>query len=358
MRLHVVAGAQYGSEAKGHITHRIVQQATREGLHTVNIRVAGPNAGHTVYDSEGQKFALRQVPVGAVEEGTILAIGPGSEIDLDVLRSEIDLLEESGHKISDRLFIDPQATIMVRSDADVEAGLLAIGTGGHVTLEHGEGADLHQSMGSTGKGIGAARAARILRVAETAGQYQGWDVGMPALVPTADLVGPDSMVVIEGTQGYGLGLHAGHYPQSTTSDCRGIDFCAMAGIMPWEAEQFNIWLVARTFPIRVAGNSGPLKDETTWEALGLPEERTTVTRKTRRVGGWDRDLVADAIAANGRSVVVLAITMLDQKFPEAAGVEAWWQLPQEAREWVLEVQKDLGVYVPVVTTGPTTAVLR
>src|SRR5699024_7206253 len=64
-------------------------------------------------------------------------------------------------------------------------------------------------------------------------------------------------VVVEGTQGYWLGLHAGHYPQSTSNNARPIDFLAMAGLNPWEWDFYPIG-VTRTNPIRVAGNSGPL----------------------------------------------------------------------------------------------------
>ena len=134
-------------------------------------------------------------------------------------------------------------------------------------------------------------------------------------------------IVIEGTQGFRLGLHAGYYPQCTSSDCRAIDFLAMAGIAPWDAgiTDFDVWVVVRAFPIRVAGNSGPMLDETTWQALGLPDEYTTVTQKVRRVGGWDDDLLLDAVEANGGpDVVKVAYAMADQRWPELAGLHGDW----------------------------------
>ncbi|WP_369007005.1 adenylosuccinate synthetase, partial [Staphylococcus aureus] len=39
-------------------------------------------------------------------------------------------------------------------------------------------------------------------------------------------------IILEGTQGYGLGLHAGMYPYCTSSNTRSIDFLAMAAIYP------------------------------------------------------------------------------------------------------------------------------
>jgi adenylosuccinate synthase len=74
----------------------------------------------------------------------------------------------------------------------------------------------------------------------------------------------------------------------------------------------EIALVLRCHPIRVAGDSGPLKGETTWaeiaKSAGLPEdycELTTATRKPRRVGTFDPDLVKRAIDANSPTCIVL-----------------------------------------------------
>ena len=103
----------------------------------------------------------------------------------------------------------------------------------------------------------------------------------------------------------------------TSSDCRSIDFLAMAGIDPTRCSVVvTNWIVCRVFPIRVAGNSGPMEGETSWAELGLDEERTTVTQKVRRVGTWDQDLVRRAVQANGGHNANVVITMLDQAIPE------------------------------------------
>jgi len=185
-----------------------------------------------------------------------------------------------------------------------------------------------------------------------------------------------ALVVIEGTQGYGLGLHAGHYPTCTSSDTRAIDFLAMAGVMPWApgVDGVSIWLVARVFPIRVAGASGPLKGETTWEELGLPEERTTVTKKIRRVGEWDAELIRDAVVANGGGnfmnvksflpkgfEVLVALTMADQKLPALFGHDELNDLDAETHvdlwQLIRDVQEDAGTTVGMVTTSPDKAIV-
>lgn len=365
--VETVVGGQYGSEAKGHVTAQLVKAAAQDARtfvesnpelelpETINIRVAGPNAGHTVYDEAGNKFALRQIPVGAVYEDVKLYIAPGSEIDLDVLYDEINTLEHSGHSLAGRLLISQQATVIDRA---------------HKTQE----AELVGRIGSTGKGIGAARAARLLRQAVTMGQQfffsddgQPFEFREPHEWYANDTYVHDknSHIVIEGTQGYGLGLHAGHYPQVTSSDARAIDFQAMAGVDPTRCSvKSTNWIVARVFPIRVAGNSGPMKNETTWEALGLAEERTTVTQKVRRVGGWDPELLAAAVQANGGHKAKVVITMLDQIIPELAGYQEEHdehgtviigEPLQAAMDWINENAnyEQIGAHVGGITYGPT-----
>lgn len=367
-KLLVVAGAQYGSEAKGHV----VDQLTRPdvaGDNVVVVRVAGPNAGHTVYglcpsdckpDAShmsgdmwiGHPWRLRSVPVGAVSNPDAdLVIAAGSEIDRDVLLSEVVALDLAGYGVSARLRVDSQATVLAPK---------------HIDMEVRDG--IQKRLGSTAKGIGAARSDRIWRYATL------WGEGKEQVDTAGYLrarLAEGATVVIEGTQGYGLGLHAGHYPQCTSSDCRAIDFLAMAGLSPWmyEVDEFGVWLAARVRPIRVAGNSGPMKGETTWQALNLPEEHTTVTKKVRRVGEWDGELVQQAVAANGgHPVVRMALTMVDTAFPEVINQSGMWSdlgsdgfrpdWVDQMGKYVNDIEAEVGTRVRMIATSPTTALWR
>lgn len=71
-------------------------------------------------------------------------------------------------------------------------------------------------------------------------------------------------------------------------------------------------MALRTFPIRVAGNSGPLPKETTWTYVSevcqsqLPlSEYTTVTKRIRRVAKFDADVVRRSINTNRPNIIVL-----------------------------------------------------
>lgn len=356
MNIDVVVGGQYGSEAKGHITKRLLDRHhqlnrmhyTFDPQPLVNVRVAGPNAGHTAYDSTGRRWALRQVPVGATcEDPMTLYIAAGSEIDPPVLMEELTQLRDAGLLRNKSVFIDPNATLI---------------TPRHKTIEGMY--DLTNKIGSTGKGIGAARAERVMRHAERVmdskrlyGAIAGFDGVMIAPLRYHER----DRVVIEGTQGYGLGLHGKHYPQCTSSNCRAIDFLAMASLNPFNAH-VHVHVVARMFPIRVAGNSGSMYEETSWEELGLPEEKTTVTQKVRRVGQWDGELVSDAVYANGGApTAVVALTMVDQKWPSFKGLTTPGELIEspdykELVSFIETVEQDCGTRVSQVTTGPTTGV--
>lgn len=374
-KLEIVVGAQFGSEAKGHVVQRLTERAQRENGFPTVVRVAGPNAGHTGYDATGRAWALRQVPVAAVTEGHVsLGVAAGSEVDPGVLLDEFDLLHHAGLMKNKMLWVSGEATVIDDDHREIEAGIRYITGGGDSTIpeymdnrEIARTEGLVKQIGSTGKGIGAARADRMLRGAK---RVKDDPALMDALasrgIPVADHThipggNPRNLghVIIEGTQGYGLGLHAGFYPQCTSSDCRAIDFMAMAGVHPWQFDQTEVWAVARMYPIRVAGNSGPLKDETTWEALGLPEERTTVTKKVRRVGGPDWDLVRRAVQANGGAPTVrVALTMVDQMFPELQNLDVPEMFQQQPVEhdrlvnYMKQIEMQVHAKIGMVTNGP------
>jgi adenylosuccinate synthase len=370
MTLQVIVGGQFGSEGKGAIAAHLA----KDFPDLFAVRVAGPNAGHTVigrcpstcwqnassevtdlskptHSPDAHPWRLRQVPVAAVANpSAFLGIAPGSEIDPEVLNDEIRDLDDAGYGVSQRLFLDPAATVISAEDKMAE-----------------EMSGLSELAGSTCKGIGAARANRLMRTAMTASKWDGWLCGEADIakhIRQRLMHGGD--VQIEGTQGYGLGLHTDYYPQCTSSDCTALDFMAMAGAPPWLARDLEIWVVFRTFPIRVAGNSGPLRHETTWEALGQPEEYTTVTRKIRRVGGWDPVLAREAMEANGHrsgaANVLAALTMADYVLPGLAGVKSLQEMPAEHEvhdefdQLVARYSRDIGSLVRLVGTGPASVI--
>jgi adenylosuccinate synthase len=335
--LIAVVGGQYGSEGKGAVAGYLTRTATTP---VMGIRVAGPNAGHTVIGTgpngeDSYAWRLRAVPVNAVTApDSTLVIAAGSEIDMEVLNHELSELDKAGYNASSRIFVDDQATLLEPRHHEIE-----------------QADNIQGRIGSTSKGIGASRADRIMRKAS----LFGGGIDTSELIRQHLEIGGTAL--IEGTQGYGLGLHAGAYPFCTSQDCRALDFCAQAGINPWDkaVDTFDIWVTARTYPIRVAGNSGPLENETSWEQLGLEAERTTVTQKVRRVGHFDSRLVRDAVIANGGAPTVkIALTMFDYIFPELKNTEQIDVLSADQAKYVAEIEDAINAPVSLVGTGPST----
>lgn len=376
-KVSVVAGGQFGSEAKGAVAGYLSSADQNvsfwgDAREVVCVRVGGPNAGHTVYGrcpvdcthahikmpgdenfEYSHPWRLRQVPVAVVTNPKAkLVIAAGSEVDFQVLHHEIQELNKAGYNPSSRLLVDKSATVL---------------TARHIETEVNR--NLSGRLGSTAKGIGAARAERLMREAMVVGDITrdiavGYEVG-DSVERLVGMLNSDAHVVIEGTQGFGLGLNTRFYPQCTSGNTRAVDFLAQTGISPWSRyiTEFEVWVVARTKPIRVAGNSGPLKGETSWDELGLEPEKTTVTQKIRRVGEFDAELLREAIRANGggdgrTSVVKVALMMVDYEIPNSYGVTDARELSNldmgRLMELVWGISEQVGSDVQLIGTSPTT----
>lgn len=352
-KLMVVTGGQYGSEAKGHVCGYL----SRRVLDLLAIRTGGSQAGHTAHDDDGKPWPLRHVPVAVVTNPAArLHIADGSQVDPEVLRDELAALDASGFNATARLTISPRATVIEARHREQE-----------LTASMGD------RLGSTCKGVGAAKADRIWRTAHEWGSLEqlAW---MPDLVTTRQAVDEaldarrSGTILLEAAQGYALGTHAGHYPQCTSNDCRAVDALSAAGISPWTLPSiytFESWMVYRTFPIRVAGNSGYLKDETSWEALAaqhgdhIKPEKTTVTQKVRRVGEWDEDLATRSWRDGGGTHS--ALMFVDYIDRDLAGCTDRITLATSdaATTFMLKVRRSLGhKMISLVGTGPNSIIDR
>lgn len=318
----VVVGGQFGSESKG----KVVAFLARE--FDLAIRGGAPNAGHTVV-TEAETYKLQQIPAAFLNPDCRLAIGAGALIDPEILRREI---VRTG--AGERLSVDPQAGIIEPRHGAEEAEIIA-------------------AIGSTGKGCGAALIERIRRRGFRLAKDVLADLHLENVSALANrMLDGGRRVLLEGSQGFGLSLYHGHYPFVTSRDTTAAAVLSEVGISPLAVR--DIVLVIRTFPIRVAGPSGPLPQETTWEALsdriGRPvEERTTVTGKIRRVAAFDLRIVQDAIRANRPTQI--ALQFLNYLFPQDENRSSWEALSREARAHVLDLERTLGVPISLIGTG-------
>lgn len=294
MPVSVVVGGQYGSEGKGKAALEI---ARRAGSDVVTVRVGGSNSGHTAYDASGERRILRQLPAAAIDGSALVVLPAGSYIDLDVLQKEIALL---GLRPG-QLVIDPAARII---------------TAAHRAWERDS--SLSDAIGSTASGTGAAVIAAAARNADRLGMDSPRAAGIEALAPylgcaadhLRERLNAGARVVVEGTQGFGLSVLHGEWPHATSRDTTAAGFLAETGLSPFDVDE--VTMVLRCHPIRVAGRSGRLHDETDWPTIAAEAgadrdltENTTVTGRVRRVGRFDPTLVRRAIGINQPTRIVL-----------------------------------------------------
>lgn len=102
-----IFGSQWGDEGKG----KIVDFLAKETDYVVRFH-GGNNAGHTVVNKFG-KFPLHLVPSGICHPKTKCLITNGVILDLEVLLNEIKLLNDSGIKTLERLFISPRCHLIM-----------------------------------------------------------------------------------------------------------------------------------------------------------------------------------------------------------------------------------------------------
>lgn len=336
MPVSVVLGGQFGSEGKGKVALKIAVDEKA----AVVVRVGGTNSGHTAVDPQGRTRALRQLPASVLAPGSVAVLPAGAVIDPEVFLREVDALGLG----PERVIISPFASVITADDRDAErsSGLIS-------------------GIGSTGSGTGTALIRRIARRTGTE-LAAAFDSLKPFVRDATDFMrnalNQNRWVVIEGSQGFGLSLlHGGHYPHATSRDTTAGTFVGEAGLSPIDVQ--DVTLVLRAHPIRVAGNSGPLLNETTWDVVarnaGLPDgynELTTATKKIRRVGQFDPAIVRRAIAINNPTRIVL--NHFDYIDP---GVREH-RFNMNALAFLKNVEEGIGREVDYVGTGPATLLPR
>jgi len=246
--ISIVVGAQAGSEAKGLYLSSVCTQ------YDAAVRTGAPNAGHTVFYKD-KSYGMQIIPATWMNEKCKLIIGAGALIDIKQLDLELRWIEEAfGTSQKHRVFIDPKAGML--SDTHIEKEV---------------DADIHNRIGSTAHGCGEALIDRICRrddyifFGDTA--FAKENNSRFQLTDTAklinDLYDMGARIVLEGTQGSALSLyHSSYAPKCTSRDTNAANWLMEAGLSP--ALKYEVVLVARTYPIRVAGNSGDLGEEISW----------------------------------------------------------------------------------------------
>lgn len=346
-KLTVLVGGQYGSEGKGAIAAHVA------GEYNVHVRVGSPNAGHTIW-WKGVKHVMQSIPCGWINPEAAIVIGRGALLNMKQFMKELVHILQYYPKFLDRLYIDGKAGILDEEFHKQEGGT--------------EG-EMHRRIGSTGEGVGPARVARInrdpskFRLFEDVAEEYGLSECCVYNTPEQLAIWQDNgaNILIEGTQGCALSLLHSHWPYCTSVETNAAGIIAEVGIAP--SRVTDVILVCRTYPIRVAGNSGPMKNEITWDELngrldgmdGMPikPEKTTVTKKVRRIAEWDDELFKQAVVLNAPTEI--ALTFADYIDPALYGKTEMSDFEKSSR---LKTFIDAHKISPVkyISTGPNSVI--
>jgi adenylosuccinate synthase len=249
-------------------------------------------------------------------------------IDPPVFLEEIRQTESEG-----RIGIDNQCGIIEERHKDQEH-----------RSEH-----LSQKIGSTKSGVGACNAERALRMVKLArqiGKLQPYTVD--SVVEVQDALSRGKNVMVEGTQGTYLSLYHGTYPYVTSKDVTASQACADVGIGPTQVDE--VVVIFKAYVTRVG--EGPLEGQLDREEVVRRGwmEHGTVTGRERRAAPFDFRLAKRAVQLNGATQI--ALTKLDVLFPDCKGATAFSSLSQKALDFVSRIEKETGVPVTLIGTGP------
>nr|MBA4405100.1 adenylosuccinate synthase [Nanoarchaeum sp.] len=312
-KVNVVVGMQYGDEGKGKLVDFLAAKAD----YVVRFQ-GGNNAGHTVVIN-GQSTILHFIPSGAFNDN-ICVMGNGVVLDLDVLQTEINMLEEKGVSLKDRLLISENAHLILSDDVEDS---------------------MNDKIGSTGKGIApsytnkyAKTGLRVRDIINVENDLDDFDVNARSkllkfkkflldhsylkfqIVNVSkvlnDAIDAGKYVLFEGAQATGLDIDHGHYPFVTSSNCTAGGACTGSGVGPTKIN--NVFGVSKVYITRVdRDGAGPLTtqmDKTMMEKIQKKgHEYGATTGRPRRCGWYDAVLNKHAVRVNGLSGV--ALTKLD-----------------------------------------------
>lgn len=327
----MVLGTQWGDEGKGKLVDVLAQQ-----YDVVARAQGGANAGHTIYDSDGNKYALHLVPSGILNAGAKSIIGNGVVVHLPSLVEEMNQLTERGVDVRSRLLISDRAHLLFDLHKEID-GLR-------------EGELQGKKIGTTKRGIGPAYASKATRnglrvcdlkdatvfeerlkvlVADAASRFpelQSYDIDAEvskygklaseiaplitdSIAYVHEALDSGKRVLVEGANATMLDVDFGTYPFVTSSNPSIGGVITGLGMPPTSIQA--IVGVAKAYSTRVGSGPYPTEvfNELAEDLRQAGGEYGTTTGRPRRIGWLDMVALRYAVRINGLSH--LNLTKLD-----------------------------------------------
>lgn len=333
-----VIDLQYGSTGKGLIAGTIAHNWRPDTVATA----WGPNAGHT-FKRGDRTWVHRMLATGSIAPSVRnILIGPGSVVDVPQLASEILLARNELR--GKGLVIHPQAAYLQPHHAAAEALTLArIGS----TMKGTAEATMNKMRRDPDRlpTVGAAHE-EVLEA--LAGALRAADMSVAISSVHYDFcIDRAYKILMEGAQGFSLGIHTDFYPHTTSRDVSVAQMFADCRVpLPTKQDILKVVGVCRTYPIRVANRAGgtsggcyPDQEEIQWSDIGREPELTTVTQLPRRIFTFSGQQIREAVRVCRPDM--LALTFCDYLNPGAVA------------DFVDSVKDKAGVRVALTSFGPT-----
>ena len=251
-------------------------------------------------------------------------VGAGVYVNPEVFLKEVEMINGKG-----RCGVDKRAGVILQEHIDRDSK-----------------SETSAKIGTTKTGCGPAVSDRVNRVAKRACDIPELK---PYLTDVVKEVNEAKNVLVEGTQAFMLSNIYGTYPFVTSKDISASSIAADVGLGPTKIDE--VIMVIKSYTTRVG--AGPLKNEITIEEaekLKMQEYGTVSGRPRRTSPELHFDELRTAAMVNGATQI--AITKIDIKCPGNQGVTKYEELTDEAKALVERVEKELGVPVTLIGTGP------
>jgi adenylosuccinate synthase len=243
--ISIVVGGHYGDEGKGKMVAYLAKNDNPDIICRAGV---GPNAGHTIY-VDGQKYGLRMITCGFVNNQAKLMVGAGVLVDPQRFLEEVQMTDTDG-----RIFLDSRCSVIEEKHKKIDA-------------EQGKG------IGTTGSGCGPANQDRVNRVAKQAkeiSELRDYLVDVPREVNKA--IDDGREVLVEASQGFGLSLYYGNYPYVTSKDTSASTAAADIGIGPTRVD--DVYVIYKAYMSRVGKDpfvnpmsDGEIRESSLWSGI-------------------------------------------------------------------------------------------
>lgn len=396
----VVLGLQYGDEGKGKLVDLLAAQ------HDYVVRFqGGNNAGHTLVVN-GKKYVLHLIPSGILNTNTTCLIGNGCVIDPLVFMEEVRLLISLGvPNVRSRIKVSNKAHLIMPWHIELDKAREAATDNSIGTTKRGIGPCYEDKASRRGirlmdiptledfqnKILSILPEKNALLAFYKVPTLSAPDIWDKYIVPISflsdfrcdveqlihhestniDWFTVNSSFLFEGAQAAGLDLDHGTYPYVTSCNCTIGAVFTGSGIAPSKID--TVYGVLKAYTTRVG--EGPflteLEGEDAENLRELGHEYGSTTGRPRRIGWLDLQEVNRACRING--VTKLVITKLDvlSTLPwidyrsisgsrimvagweeDISSVRNWAELPEACKEFVLTIERQLGIPVEMVSVGP------